>query len=250
MSGEKRKTLFRCFLIAVITLGLIFITAKIMYSFGIIIPNDPKQYYIRGIDVSAEQGDIRWDILSKKIDFAFIKATDGAYDTDPKFADNYRLISGTGIRAGYYHTFRFESSGELQARNFISAVPENKDMLPPVISVQFYNHRGSNPPPRIDVENELSIMIGMLKDHYGMSPIIYASAYTYNLYISGAFDDCDIWIRDVLAEPSLSDGRDWVFWQYTEKLRIDGCESFVNSDVFYAALDKFNNYPPKERHYD
>ena len=59
---------------------------------GILIFNypDKKEYKIKGIDVSAYQGDIDWNILSKQgIDFVFIKATEGSSYVDEMFKRNY-----------------------------------------------------------------------------------------------------------------------------------------------------------------
>ena len=43
-----------------------------------------------------------------------------------------------------------------------------------------------------------------------MKPIIYATKKSYDLYIANDYYDYDIWIRDVLKKPTLSDNRNWI----------------------------------------
>ena len=42
-------------------------------------------------------------------------------------------------------------------------------------------------------------------------------------YLQGAFDEYPLWIRDVYLWPALTlPGRDWTFWQYSDKGRLVG----------------------------
>ena len=69
----------------IIMITLIILT---LWYNGILIFNypDKKEDKIKGIDVSAYQGDIDWNILSKQgIDFVFIKATEGSSYVDEMF---------------------------------------------------------------------------------------------------------------------------------------------------------------------
>lgn len=44
-----------------------------------------------------------------------------------------------------------------------------------------------------------------------------------------------MWIRSIAVPPSLSDGRDWTFWQYSNRDRLDGVgsedEAYVDMNV-------------------
>ena len=76
-----------------------------------------------GIDVSAYQGEIDWQILSKNnIFFAYIKATEGSSFVDKNFAYNFSEAQKTDLHVGAYHFFSYDSSGEIQAQNFIENV--------------------------------------------------------------------------------------------------------------------------------
>ena len=80
-------------------------------------------------------------------------------------------------------------------------------MLPPVIDLEFYGDYTKSPKSRDEVAKELQTMLDRLEEHYQLKPIIYATAKSYSTYLSGEYDDYDIWIRNTLAIPSFADGR-------------------------------------------
>jgi lysozyme len=222
-------------------------TAWLFYA-GILFFNNPssEKYPVKGVDVSNYQGDIDWDAIAKQnIHFAFIKATEGSSFVDPYFQENYENAAKTGIRVGAYHFFSFDSDGDTQAENFIMEVKKLDNMLPPVIDVEFYDDKRSNPPSKETVKEHLNIFIEKIQEAYGVNPIIYAVYETYDLYIKDDFNDCDIWIRDVFRTPKLSDNRDWTFWQYTDRARINGyngVEKCIDLNVFNGTSLEFVNY--------
>lgn len=216
---------------------------------GTVIPNKPSDelYPVRGIDVSEYQGEIDWNILSaQNIDFAFIKATEGSSYTDSRFEYNLQSALLTDLRVGAYHFFSYDSSGETQAENFINAVGSNTSLLPPVVDVEFYGDYYKNPKNKDDVVCELTDMLLALEDYYGKHPIIYATNSSYKLYIADEFsDDYDIWIRDVIKSPSLSDNAEWTFWQYSDKGKLEGYngeERFIDLNVYNGSLSDFMQY--------
>ena len=63
-------------------------------------------YEIEGVDISKYQRAIGWDVVSKQgIDFAFVKATEGANLTDSHFGQNWTTIKQVGMKRGAYHFF-------------------------------------------------------------------------------------------------------------------------------------------------
>lgn len=118
-------------------------------------------------------------------------------------------------------------------------------MLPPVIDVEYYNGNGSDPPDEDKARQNLNDLISALKERYGLTPIIYATKTTYNRYIRGHFEDNDIWIRSIYTRAELSDGRDWTFWQYCDRGRLDGydgIEKYIDLNVFNGSMEEFENY--------
>lgn len=198
-----------------------------------------SRYEIRGVDVSAYQGEIDWQTLSKEnIDFAFIKATEGSTRVDEYFEKNLENAKKTDLKTGAYHFFSFESAGETQAQNFIKTVGEIT--LPPVIDVEYYgkfNRKNSDIPA---IKKELRIMVEMLKEHYGQTPIIYATKASKNEILGDGFDDCFLWLRSVYFPVNNKNG--WTFWQYSNRGRLKGYsgkEKYIDLNVFRGTRAEF-----------
>ena len=240
----KKKLLILCISIFILCGGII----TLLFYNGILLFNNPsmKEFPVRGVDVSAYQGEIDWDKLANNnIQFAFIKATEGSSFVDDYYTQNYENAIKTNLRIGLYHFFSYDSPGIKQAQNFISVVLKKDDMLPPVADVEFYGDKEKNLPDKDSVIKELSDFLFAIEEHYGKKPIIYAVKKSYELYIAGNFMDYDIWIRDVFFRPSLSDNRNWTFWQYTDRAILDGYsgkEKYIDMNVFYGSQEEFNNY--------
>ena len=120
---------------------------------------------------------------------------------------------------------------------------EKKDnMLPPVVDFEFYGDKAKNPPDASETETELRVLLETLEEHYGMKPVIYATERTYGKYLSGKFDDYDIWIRNVYFKPLHGN---WKFWQYSctgELAGYNGKEKYVDLNVFKGSREEFESY--------
>ena len=215
---------------------------------GIILFNNPSlaEYPVRGVDVSSYQGKIDWETLSSQnLSFVFMKATEGSSWVDPCFSYNYEQAQNTQLRIGANHFFSYDSSGEAQAEHFISTVEKINNMLPPVIDLEFYGDKEKNPAQPKQVREQLDIMLKKLEQHYAQKPITYATEKSYSMYLSGSYEEYDIWIRNVITKPSLSDNRQWTFWQYTNREQLEGYEGkekYIDMNVFYGTREEFSNY--------
>ncbi|MBQ7119277.1 MAG: glycosyl hydrolase family 25 [Oscillospiraceae bacterium] len=208
-----------------------------------------KENSIHGVDVSSYQGDIDWEELAENdIQFAFIKATEGSTYIDKCFDKNIEGAKKTDLAIGAYHFLSFDSDGKSQAENFISKVEPDMIDLPPVIDLEFYGKYVDNPPDFSVVEEILTELISELTKKYGRKPIIYTNRHTYYLYVVGVFDDCDIWMCDLMGQPELPGDEEWVFWQYshTEKLSgYSGGEEHIDMNVFNGSKEEFEAYLKK-----
>ena len=197
------------------------------------------------MDVSRYQGEIDWKTLSEEgISFAFIKATEGSSHVDPKFEYNWAEAGKTALRVGAYHFFSFETSGDDQADNFISAVEPKEGMLPPVVDVEFY---GKFSKVNTDVDAaaaKLRVLVDRLTEHYGMKPILYVSDETLATIVGSDFEDCDIWYRSVYG--AADEDVSWTFWQFSNRFRLngyDGEEKYIDMNVFCGTAEEFASYP-------
>lgn len=258
----KRKIAYgRIFVFLILPILLIICTIfavrlKLIYD-GKIVANvpDPKKYPVQGVDVSRYQGNIDWDTLaSQNVTFAFIKATEGSSHQDPCFAYNWDAARKSGVYAGAYHFFSFESSGATQAQNFIETVGNAEGTLPPVIDLEFYGDYYAEPASKQETRKILDDLLDALEKHYGCKPIIYTTARAYYSYIlGGGYGQYPLWMRDTYMEPVVG----WKFWQYSDKgelegydgVQTDSLEQYIDLNVYNGSYEKFLTdfaLPPKE----
>lgn len=198
-----------------------------------------EEFPVRGIDVSMYQGEIDWEKLSENeyVTFAFMKATEGENFQDDSFLNNWKSAREHGIYTGAYHFLRFDSTGEAQAENFISLVPKQANMLPPVVDLELYSEADiADPPSRADVQAVLDPMLERLEEYYGVKPIIYTSANWYMKYLIGGYWSYDIWMCNINSEPIIG----WSFWQYSfEGMFPDAIGVNVDLDVYNGSKESF-----------
>lgn len=74
-----------------------------------------------GIDVSAYQGNINWADVARYLDFAYAKATEGTYYTNPDFYNQYEgPYDYRVIRGAYHFANPANSQGQTQASYFLA----------------------------------------------------------------------------------------------------------------------------------
>lgn len=230
------------------TLCFCLVLVAVLFAEGILRFHYPSKtrYPVRGVDVSAHQGEIDWAVLAEQdVQFAYIKATEGSGFTDRLFADNWDGARKSGLRVGAYHFFSFDSAGDTQADRFIGTVPLEEGCLPPAVDVEFYGNKAQNPPLQADVRRELDVLLDRLEEAYGTKPVLYSTGRAYDLYLKGAYAEYPIWIRNVVTKPELPDGRHWTFWQYTGRARLDGYrgeERFIDLNVFMGSPEEFQAF--------
>lgn len=192
------------------------------------------EYPVRGIDVSHHQGKIDWRrVAADDVAFAVIKATEGGDHVDNAFAGNLREARAAGLAVGAYHFFTFCRPGADQARNFISVVPHDQPLLPPVVDIEF----GGNCPQRLSAEQlntELRDFLGPVEAAFGKPAIIYLTDEAEAAY-AGQIAARPLWLRSLLMEP---DRRDWIYWQYHNRGRVDGIEGDVDLNVLQGGPEK------------
>lgn len=208
-------------------------------------------YPIQGIDVSHYQGDIDWKKLQEqRIDFAYIKATEGSSWVDECFETNWDAAAQTDMKVGAYHFFSFDSEGETQAENYISNVGELGGKLIPVVDVEYYGDKAVNSPEKESVVSELTEMLMLLEQEYGVKPMIYTTYVVYYKYLEGEFEEYPLWIRDVYLTPDIALKNQWTVWQYTDTAVLDGyqgTEKYIDRNVFVGAEEELESLVVTER---
>ncbi|MGL4630421.1 MAG: glycoside hydrolase family 25 protein [Leadbetterella sp.] len=198
---------------------------------------------IHGIDVSWHNGDIDWAMINKlrpkakKIRFAFIKATEGTDMVDKKLKANWSQAKEVGIKRGAYHFYLLGRDPKLQALNFIMNVDKEDMDLPPVIDFENLNNRQFSD-KRI-IENILE-WLEIIEKHYGMKPIIYTNTPMLNSVVRPYLPDYPIWLSDFRSDNLYHlYEKPPIIWQYSEKGKIKGINSYTDLNVFIGTEHKF-----------
>ena len=198
-----------------------------------------QEYEVHGIDVSHYQSQIDWEsILAQNISFAFVKATEGESFADSLYNANWPEMKRVGIKRGAYHFFRPTLSVYKQAKNFMDNVTLEIGDLPPVLDIEVDDGASQEL-----VVFRIKTWLEMIEHHYSIRPIIYTNITFFNKYIAGNLDEYPIWIaRYNYSEPRLAFNKQWDFWQYGNRGRLDGIEGDVDFNVFNGNMERLESF--------
>lgn len=199
---------------------------------------------LQGIDVSHHQKAIEWDtVLAKQpVDFAFVKATEGADFVDTLFARNWNDLARLGVRRGAYHFFRAYGCGLEQAAHFLQTVSMQPGDIAPVLDVETVDGMS-----REVLLEEVGVWLQTVEQQLGVKPIIYTNQNFYERYLAGAFDGNPLWIARYSEDvPCLSSGKRWDIWQYSNQGCLEGIPQKVDLNLFMGTpsmLERLCWYP-------
>lgn len=197
----------------------------------------PEGYSIRGIDISHHQGEINWDALSKaeingeRIQFIFVKATEGANDVDDNFKRNFKQAHENGFIRGAYHFFLPNVSAQLQANNFVKRVQLQEGDMPPVLDIE---SSGKLSPQQL--RDSALVWLRLMERHYGAKPILY-TYYKFKTEYLGTpqFEKYPYWIAHYYVDTLKYNG-EWKFWQHTDRGRLPGIKGFVDFNCYNGSM--------------
>lgn len=132
---------------------------------------------IKGVSVSCVQGIPDWEAAAKRVDFAYIKATEGAAFKDRAFEKNYSLAAREKIILGFSHTLTGSSSGKAQADNFFAAVGDLSGRLPPAVEIKS---------AKAEYRQIFRELAEAVHDRCGTYPAVICSSEVYQKCVAGA----------------------------------------------------------------
>jgi lysozyme len=205
---------------------------------------------VEGVDVFDGQGQVDWAaVAATGIRFAFIKATQGTYDTQTTFALNWSQAQSAGLLRSAYHFFDPTEDGAAQAAHFLSVIGEVAPRdLPPMLDIECPDGEasclysgGSGLAPGADITTRMWAFINAVEQATGRKPVVY----TFGAYL----EENDVGTSGLsayplaLAYPSngtcVSPPAPWAratFWQYSWEGSIDGILGPVDRDRFMGTL--------------
>lgn len=126
-----------------------------------------QQYPILGLQVSQTDGYQDFQILKKQgIQFAYLKATEGASYKDDYFDSNYSRAIGSGIQVGIYHYFSFDSTPQEQAAQLFKSVGQDSGQLPIMIYLEYYGQYQAKHPNVQKTRKAIATLVTLINQHY------------------------------------------------------------------------------------
>ena len=181
-----------------------------------------------GVDVSAHQGDIDWpQVAADDIEFAYIKATEGGTHTDVRFQENWDGAARAGLDRGAYHFFTLCTPGAVQARHFLSVVPQTVDGLPPAVDLELEGNCKRRPADD-RVRSEVDAFVAIVEDATGQQVLVYLGDEFERRYPTRERLARPLWHPRFLRRPDV---RGWLVWQVSGFAHVDGVHGDVDLDV-------------------
>ena len=174
----------------------------------------------QGIDVSKWQGVMNWPITAKRVDFAYIKASQGI-STDTYFTANYNGANDNGVPVGFYHFYDTRVNWQLQYGHFADLIDRHPCKLLPAVDLEFL---ANAPAPQMA---NILLFIAALAEHINALPVIYSGP-SYILTYLSRFPELGrypLWIAHYAKNPKWPLPAPqvplpwypfgWTIWQYS-----------------------------------
>ncbi|MCX7744266.1 MAG: GH25 family lysozyme [Flavobacteriales bacterium] len=196
------------------------------------IPSGFENYPL-GMDVSHYQGKIDWQQVKKdgKIQFVFIKATEGKSITDSLYWKNYFNCKNYNIPCGAYHYFIPGVDGAKQAHHFLSNCKIEKGDLRPVLDIEVMHWEGATA-----LHREIDRFMQVVKQKTGQEIILYTGNNFYKKYLKAYYPNHTIWLAHYNIPNIHHRTNKWHIWQYTETGKVKGVPGFVDLNLFNGTL--------------
>jgi lysozyme len=189
--------------------------------------------YPLGMDVSRWQGKINWQQVKQegKIQFVFIKATEGISLTDPFYWKNYFGCKNQQIRCGPYHYFTPHIDGAKQAHHFLANSKIEKGDLLPVLDIEDMHWKGP-----VALRKEIDNFIKVIKQKTGQEVILYTGNNFYKKHLKAHYPNHFVWIAHYKIPNIHHKANKWNFWQFTETAKVKGVPGDVDLNLFNGTL--------------
>ncbi len=189
-----------------------------------------SQYPVQGVSVDASHGDIAWNVAGATgVDFAYIRATNGAEERDTRFAGNMQGARDSGIRYGAVHEYDLCRLATDQATMFVTTVPREENILPPAVRLAYENDCKDRP-GRALVLSELNTFLNQIEGHSGKPAIIIVSPDFEEEYRISSGISRTFWLEGNFFPPDYAT-KPWVMWRASDMRRVSGIDGPVNWNV-------------------
>ena len=203
----------------------------------------------RGIDISAHQGVINWDLTKRDIDAVIIRAGYGKNNIDQKWVPNIEYVRDTNLDIGvYWFSYAYSADMAYMEGKYAALAVQKKlgDRCVPIAydleydSVTYAAKKGIT----IGKVAATQYAIAFLKavKEMGYRPMLYTNIDYLNRYfdwyaILSAVPETMLWIAQWRnTKPTAYD--DIAVWQYSSDGSVAGITGRVDMDIVYEDLEQ------------
>lgn len=173
---------------------------------------DEATYPDQGVMISGGQGLVAFETLhALGARFAYLEASSGVAGKAPRFARNLAAARRAGVQAGAVHLFDPCTGADPQSANFVTVVPRDAQLLPPVIAILRTARECDPHVSDAAVESELMTFINQVELHAGRRAILKLSPAVEGQYRLAELVDRDIWLVRDRFRPRYAE-RPWLLW--------------------------------------
>lgn len=173
---------------------------------------------VQGVEVGASDGAVDFHAVKAiGADFAYLDASASAFGRDPNFVDNLDAARDAHLDAGAVHRYDPCQPADAQAANFVTLVPRDAKLLPPVVELQRLAEDCPAPVSDARVVSELMTFINQIETHTGKPVILkLGPAFEAHYHIARAIDR-NLWLLRDRVQPDYA-GRPYTMWTANDAL--------------------------------
>lgn len=173
---------------------------------------DRSVYAVQGVEIGSRDGEVDWRALKAiGVDFAYIDASASAFARDPAFVTNFEKAKEAGLQIGAVHRYDPCQPADRQAGNFVTVVPRDPRLLPPVVELDML---ADDCPVNVSdaaIESELTTFLNQVETHTGKPVLLKVMPRFESSYGIAARIDRNLWLVRDRFQPDYA-GRPWTLW--------------------------------------
>ena len=215
--GKKKKSILRFWIEALLLIALVAVGVFLWWRTQNFMP-ERSEYPVQGVLTGAGEGVVDISALrTARADFVYLEASSGDDGRDEAFGRNLAALAGTGIRHGAVHEYDPCIPAQEQAANFVTIVPRDPEMLPPVIALSKLASECGDPVVEAALESELTTFINQVEGHAEQPVVLKVSEEFERTYGIAASIERNLWLERDWIEPDYA-GRPWTLWTVNSQL--------------------------------
>ena len=204
---------------------------------------DDEYYTRRGIDVSAFQGEIDWNLVKESgVEFAMIRVGYRGYEQgqihlDPYLESNIDGANAAGIDVGvYFFSQAITVEEAIEEAQFVcECIKGKKISMPVAFDMEPTTHTENDRIHNLTMREitEISDAFCTVIEKHGYEPIIYGNpTWIYNHLNLSIITGRNIWLANYTEFSHFP--YEYLMWQYTDSGTIGGIEGGVDLDLQFV----------------